>query len=315
MKPLACLFALATAVAFGQETESGSAAVKLGDGLRVEQQSKAGAAQKDRRLFVSEVTLNQRVLGEMGQDAAAASVAIAKASVEVSGAKLYGESLNTFTGTGFLVGSRCHVVTARHNINKGKLQRYKDGLYSQAPDSSASPLNARVKIEHGLTGKSDLSQNAGTVLSIGSFDDGINGDFALIRLDKPAPANLAPILLGDDNDLAAARMMAFGLPADKRSTGERQIVIDPVCKIVNSTRVRIETDCLGAPGMSGGPIAALVEVSGSRSWGIVGMTIRAERTVENGDTHYGNIIMLNLKEIYPILWADIKSDLTNHPCQ
>lgn len=267
---------------------------------------------EDRRILVSEL----RAGGDIEADAVVAALKAARAMVRVSEARMNGQPLNSLDGTGKVYGHRCYVLTALHNVNKSRMGPGLHGDLVIRMDPIFDPTGATVQIEHAPVGHGERGRNTGTVIAFGSVGYGLNGDWAVIRLDLPSPVGPAAVFLGEDHELQDLRLMSIGLGRDRGLVnGRAHAVIDPACRPIHTER-GILTDCLVAPGDSGGDLLAKVTIGDKTAWGAIGMTIESHPDPvlqSHSGQELGRGRYLNLATLHSSVLSFIKADLATKP--
>jgi len=184
-------------------------------------------------------------------------------------------------GSGFLI-DKCHVLTARHVIGRGK----------------AIGKRTRFRLEPWTESTHENTSN-GTVIAAGDAQTtpaDYSNDWALLRLDRCLGARFGyyPVsaegfyLFGGTGRVGPA-LIGIGYPRDR---GARQLTIDPACEARQRTKFGLRHDCAVIPGGSGGPLvtwnsgrsrheAVGINVAGFRSRSAVAFSLeRANVAVE-----------------------------------
>jgi hypothetical protein len=292
---------------------------RLGRQILIQAKAEAIARRiPDRRILVKDLTTNPGPGSLLDGFGVNALKEIGRAHVRISGATKDGQQLNEGFGTGFVYGDKCHVLTVRHNVNKGHfIEEY--GQTKPVMDEDHDPINATVDVTHGLAGDGPIA-NTGTVVARGTLDD--NFDWAIIRLKSPAPISKVPkVIRRTEVQLIGAPMAGFGLHRDfQTSFANPEVVVDSNCKGLGQDKLLFATNCLAASGGSGGGMASLVTDSklGSSEWGIIGMAITVDNALASSPGKksfgYGETKVLRLGTIKSTLDLAVQDDNKGNPC-
>lgn len=279
------------------------------------------------------VTLDAAYREARSSDEAKQYAAVARTLVHISSPTLTDEKtskkekLNSNFGSGFFVmKSKCYIATVRHNLNKGENVLDKDGRLSFKVDPNHDPENARVNVIANFAPGATPQKLEGTVIAVGSFSSGRRGDVGLIRLDTPYDTGEKLSTDGTISDFKDVQIGKAGFAWDMQKKDQQPIVaIDKTCKgLVNEGARGVRTNCLVAPGDSGG---FAFERKGN-DWNVVGMwvaTAKGETIVGSekstssegalpGSADEGQLI--NLRDFESFIKANIAEDQkSGSPCK
>jgi hypothetical protein len=171
-----------------------------------------------------------------------------------------------YLGTGWLIGSSCHVITTRHEINNAI--EMEDGLSYR---EGVSPIGYKVSLNFRNGSGGTSSPYQGTVIKAGPSIKDSNDDFAIIRLSKRSPSS--PLIANENLTIYPKLVIPFEelvtlqFPADRQANLKfPEMYFHPCNRINNGTRADtdgVPTNCSGMPGASGGPVLAPMVPVGS----------------------------------------------------
>lgn len=173
------------------------------------------------------------------------------------------ENKKAYSGSG-VVFHPCYVVVTRHQVNK-KLP-VPEGLRGKVqalPDSEVSPIGYRTTVRRRDAYSGHVEAVKGTVIDAVGNPSVLQQDAALIRLDRPLTLRRLPTVgQSDFFEVPGGSAFYTAYPGDLQPD-----IFDPDAVIVNlgcsikpatSGDGKIDTNCVSAPGGSGGPLSALV---------------------------------------------------------
>ncbi len=213
-------------------------------------------------------------------------------------------------GTGSLVISRCHVLTARHVV-AGNQTKVVDGTKG---------LDIRNGVANDVTD--------GVVIGAGSA--GANSEYAIIRLNRAVSKSYRPLSLYayDLEDVKGLPASRVGVDGDMwLKNGALGIYQNKSCEIVGKNMQCIKEtgdvamlgwrlSCSGAKGGSGGPVLIPNE-SGTLG---VGALLGGEASASGSQNDPGDLRGGNSDSVVPVVYfadivmAEIRLDLRKNPC-
>lgn len=280
---------------------------------------------KDRRMTIEDyianadkITPDPEIRREIIR-ASKAAVAILEVRDE-NGKSIFEKS--SHSGSGFIAGNECYVVTSRHVVNKMKniSSDSKSPVYES--DGEISPNGYRVEVQSSGVGTNGPQKMAGTVVHVlgGPLDP--SGDVVVIRLDRRIPgAGTIGLGMIPNAKVPGAPLVTIGHPADWQGAEANRLIIDPSCKGVRQSEgVGMTTDCLVSSGASGSMVLGQMEDKDGKYLDVVSIV----RKVPNGTAVsspsgrtivYGEAFATSMQDVGQNIVDFIKSDLAQKPCQ